>query len=587
MSDQPTINNNDNTLSSPTQQHYVHSEQQQQIDNTFFIIDPTQTVSRDNKETTTPFPQDNNNQTEEENNQQQQQEELNTTTIINNNNNEIDFELPSSAKVIYSKLTNSTIILVGSIHIHQSSSDEVADVIRKWKPDTVFIELCKSRVGVVLLNPKPPTKKVEIHKKDDDIRDINIRQNRFKRFSKVFQKNTDDFEQEEEEDYRDDTFLDDTNTSNTHPLDDIDINDMTQEDNEIYTSEEQEEDDYFDENDTFYNDDDFNINIINNNNNEYLYGDDENESGSESSYQRNSNNISPIMASQFFSNNINPDTEADDEKSNPPSSNYQSLSSTPYTTTPPTPVEEETPDSVSIKDMINIIKANGLSGILHVLMGELIRKAGKQSNVGPGAEFLTAFVEAKKIGAVVVLGDRLIEITLQRVWNSLSRWEKMKFVFYLLWASLSDVTKEDIDAMRNSNEELINQLLNEFREKFPSVIQTIVTERDQYMAANLRLCPGKKIVAVVGKGHIPGILREWENYNINIKELESVYVNNNNNINNNNYDNNPTTKSYNNNNKNDYFQDQGGSWITKWASFLLIPMVGISLYFINKKFNFI
>ncbi|KAF2073802.1 hypothetical protein CYY_004896 [Polysphondylium violaceum] len=533
-----------------------------QQDNTFLIVDSNQPP--------TPLP-----------NQQQ---------LNGNNSDDINFELPSSAKVIHSKITGSTIILVGSIHIHQSSSDEVSEVIRKWRPDTVFIELCQSRVGVVM-DQQP--KKVEIHKKDDDI--INIRQNRFKRFGKVFQKNNDDFEQEEEDDYRDNTFLEDT-TTNTNPFDDIDVNDMTQEDNEIYTSEEQEEEeeeeeeeDGFDENDTFYNEEEDEI---------YFYGDDENESDSESSYLKNNSCVSPVISNpHYFDRQNNPDTEADDEKSNPPSQ-YHSLSSTPYTTTPPTPVGEEVTDNVSFQDMINIIKANGLSGILHVLMGELIRKAGKKSNVGPGAEFLTAFVEAKKIGARVVLGDRLIEITLQRVWNSLTRWEKMKFVFYLLWASLSDVTKEDIDAMRNSSEELINQLLNEFREKFPSVIQTIVTERDQYMAANLRVCQGKKIVAVVGKGHIPGILREWENYNINLKELESVYVNRNRNSNNNNIINDGNHKSKsntnensdnnNNNSKDSYFQDMDDhSWITKWASFLLIPMVGISLYFFNKKFNFL
>eukprot|EP01133_Synstelium_polycarpum_P014492 gene14492-17102_t len=71
-------------------------------------------------------------------------------------------------------------------------------------------------------------------------------------------------------------------------------------------------------------------------------------------------------------------------------------------------------------------------------------------------------------------------------------------------ASFSEVTQQDIDALKNSDDQLVVQLLEEFREKFPSVVQTIVTERDQYMAARLRLCPGKKIVAVVGKGHVNG-----------------------------------------------------------------------------------
>lgn len=40
---------------------------------------------------------------------------------------------------------------------------------------------------------------------------------------------------------------------------------------------------------------------------------------------------------------------------------------------------------------------------------------------------------------------------------------------------------------------------------FPSLYPVLVTEKDLYMASVLRECPGKRIVAVVGKGHVAGI----------------------------------------------------------------------------------
>lgn len=40
---------------------------------------------------------------------------------------------------------------------------------------------------------------------------------------------------------------------------------------------------------------------------------------------------------------------------------------------------------------------------------------------------------------------------------------------------------------------------------FPSLYPVMVTEKDLYIASVLRECPGKRIVAVVGKGHVAGI----------------------------------------------------------------------------------
>jgi pheromone shutdown-related protein TraB len=42
------------------------------------------------------------------------------------------------------------------------------------------------------------------------------------------------------------------------------------------------------------------------------------------------------------------------------------------------------------------------------------------------------------------------------------------------------------------------------------VRRTLIDERDQYLAAKIRQAPGKRIVAVVGAGHMPGIERHWQ-----------------------------------------------------------------------------
>ncbi|MFH0845726.1 MAG: TraB family protein, partial [Pseudomonadota bacterium] len=44
---------------------------------------------------------------------------------------------------------------------------------------------------------------------------------------------------------------------------------------------------------------------------------------------------------------------------------------------------------------------------------------------------------------------------------------------------------------------------------------------DKYLAHKIRTAPGQKIVAVVGAGHVPGIVRYW-NEPVNLDELEKM-----------------------------------------------------------------
>ena len=50
-------------------------------------------------------------------------------------------------------------------------------------------------------------------------------------------------------------------------------------------------------------------------------------------------------------------------------------------------------------------------------------------------------------------------------------------------------------------------MLDEMSDLLPSMKTVLVDERDRYMAQHLRQAPGKRLVAVVGAAHVPGILR--------------------------------------------------------------------------------
>ena len=56
----------------------------------------------------------------------------------------------------------------------------------------------------------------------------------------------------------------------------------------------------------------------------------------------------------------------------------------------------------------------------------------------------------------------------------------------------------------------LEDVLMEFAKAFPAVKESLIDERDIYLAQKIREAEGARVVAVVGAGHVPGIAREIE-----------------------------------------------------------------------------
>lgn len=160
-------------------------------------------------------------------------------------------------------------------------------------------------------------------------------------------------------------------------------------------------------------------------------------------------------------------------------------------------------------DIFKIIKEKkALYVLVQLIMSGLYHKIGKKLGVQPGAEMLEAVQQAHKLGAELVLADREVNITLKRVWGFLSWWQKMKLIFQLLTSLIlsEEVTEKDIEEMKDKDQ--LEVVMSEVAEKFPEVKERLIDERDTYLAQKIRSASGKKIVAVVGAGHLPGIVKK-------------------------------------------------------------------------------
>lgn len=135
------------------------------------------------------------------------------------------------------------------------------------------------------------------------------------------------------------------------------------------------------------------------------------------------------------------------------------------------------------------------------------KKIGDELGVKPGSEMLAAIEAARKTGARVALVDRDVGVTIQRFWSAMGILDKIRLIGSLIPAALGwGEEKIDIDTI--TQEDIVSQMISEFRKISPAAASVLVDERDAYLARNLHLLSRQgRVLAVVGAGHKEGIAR--------------------------------------------------------------------------------
>ena len=143
----------------------------------------------------------------------------------------------------------------------------------------------------------------------------------------------------------------------------------------------------------------------------------------------------------------------------------------------------------------------------NLVLASFQRRIGLDVGVQPGAEMLAAVRLAKDKEIPYALCDRDIQITLRRAWRLSSLWGKSKLLSALLGSAFSReaIDEEQIEALKNQS--ALESMMEELAAFLPKAKEVLIDERDQYLAASIFRQKGSRILAVVGAGHMPGILR--------------------------------------------------------------------------------
>ena len=173
-------------------------------------------------------------------------------------------------------------------------------------------------------------------------------------------------------------------------------------------------------------------------------------------------------------------------------------------------------------DIFKVIR-EGKSFLLfaNLIMTAFQRRLGSRLGVKPGSEMFEAANVAKKLNSELVLADRDIKITLQRTWRGMEFLGKIKVLGHLLASLLvrEEISKEEIEKLKEND--ALSEAMQMLSKQSPEMKRILIDERDQYMAEKIRQSMGKLVVAVVGAGHVKGLIAELNNKH-NLTDLESV-----------------------------------------------------------------
>lgn len=183
----------------------------------------------------------------------------------------------------------------------------------------------------------------------------------------------------------------------------------------------------------------------------------------------------------------------------------------------------DNPDKWKQTDLFQVIKRNqGYLLMVQLIISAFQRRLGKQMGVKPGDEMRIAVDLARERTLPVSPIDRDIKTTMKRAWAGSSFFSLLKIVAALGGSMFTreKISEEQLDELKSKD--VLTAALSELSGILPGVKRSLIDERDQYMAAKILNTPGNNLLAVVGAGHVPGILRHLETGATDVSELEVV-----------------------------------------------------------------
>jgi pheromone shutdown-related protein TraB len=171
------------------------------------------------------------------------------------------------------------------------------------------------------------------------------------------------------------------------------------------------------------------------------------------------------------------------------------------------------PEAFRDLDLFQVIR-QGKAGLVaaNLALSAFQRRLAEQFGIEPGAEMKAAIDGAEARKLPVWLIDREVGVTLKRAYRSVGFFDRLAIVGGLGASLLTreDVSEDEIEKLKQGD--LLGSMFNEFARESPPLYEALIAERDRFMTASLRdevaHHPVKRVLVVIGAGHLAGIERE-------------------------------------------------------------------------------
>ncbi|AHH10585.1 TraB family protein [Borrelia coriaceae] len=162
--------------------------------------------------------------------------------------------------------------------------------------------------------------------------------------------------------------------------------------------------------------------------------------------------------------------------------------------------------------------------IAQIILSNFQKRLAKEQGIKPGEEMKTAILKAQEHNIQLILADRKVETTLKRAWNCVPMFEKFKIISNLFSFSDTKVTQEEIEKLKE--QDVLSNMMEEIAKEIPNLKKVLIDERDEFIASKILEGSGT-ILAVVGAGHVKGIIKNLKEFKenkkvVNIDELNNI-----------------------------------------------------------------
>jgi pheromone shutdown-related protein TraB len=176
------------------------------------------------------------------------------------------------------------------------------------------------------------------------------------------------------------------------------------------------------------------------------------------------------------------------------------------------------PDALARLDLVKVLR-EGKAALFAANLGLAAyqRRLAEQLGIEPGAELKAAVLDARERGLGLHLIDRDVGLTFKRAMQGLGWWGRIKVSAGIMASLLSDdeVSDDQIENLKSGD--ILESSFSEFESESPVLYETVIAERDRYMATRLREIAlehpadagnaPREVLAVVGAGHLQGMAK--------------------------------------------------------------------------------